>query len=116
MDRQRRQKKRKIQTGKEHLLGNLKDSTSRGMKDDGLSIWKKLCYKSQQHSAKLMQNQPNIVTRLNERNREENEKEIQRKEKEKAANGEWHCNGSIWHVLSSSFSGSSSKFLSTPQM
>ena len=44
-----------------------------------------------------MQNQPDIVTRLNEKNRVEKEKEIQRREKEKeeAANGEWHYNGEM---------------------
>ena len=117
IDRQRRQKQRNIQTGKEHLLGNLeakkgmrvlrqygrlttfshRDSISRGKEDDDLSEWKKYFDKSQYHSEKLMQNQPDIVTRLNAKSRLEKEKEIQRKEKEKetANHGEWHYNGEM---------------------
>ena len=74
-----------------------RDTISKRMKDDDLSEWQKFCDKSQQHSAKLLQNQPDIVKRLNEKNRVEKEKEIQRREKEKeeAANGEWHYNGEM---------------------
>jgi hypothetical protein len=74
-----------------------RDIISRRMKDDDLSEWKKFWDKSQQHSVKLMQNQPDIVTRLNEKNRVEKIKEVQRREKEKeeAENGEWHYNGEM---------------------
>ena len=115
VDKKRKRNKRKNQSGKEHLLENLKakngmrllrehgrliefshrDTISKRMKDDDLSEWQKFCDKSQQHSAKLLQNQPDIVKRLNEKNRVEKEKEIQRREKEEAANGEWHYNGEM---------------------
>ena len=72
-----------------------RDSTSRGKEDDDLSEWKKYFDKSKQHSEKLMQNQPDIVTRLNAKTRLEKEKEIQRKEKETANHGEWHYNGEM---------------------
>ena len=74
-----------------------RETISRRMKDDVLSEWKMFSDKSQQHSEKLMQNQPDIVTRINEKSRLEKEKEIQRREKEKvdASGGEWHYNGEM---------------------
>ena len=99
---------RKSHSGKNHLLENLKakqgmrllktfgplmkfsnrDTVPKVRKGDDLFEWKKFVSKSQRHSVKLAEKQPDIVKRINEKNREEKERD--RQKKEDTQNGEWH--------------------------
>jgi hypothetical protein len=70
-----------------------RDAVPKVRKGDDLFEWKKFISKSQRHSVKLKEKQPDIVERINEKNREEKERDRQKKEDTK--NGEWHYNGEM---------------------
>ena len=79
--------------------GPLKEFTrresGRGREDD-LWAWKKLMGKSKNHAKHLGEKQPDIVTKLNENDRIEKEKERIRKEKREAGEWDWHGESGEW--------------------
>ena len=105
IERHQKREKRKNRSGKEHLLENLR--AKKGMrlfKDDGniqafkrrgkINVDKMLNWQlqnSDKHKEKLENVHTDIVERLNQKRREEKEKDRKRKEEELL--GEWIYNG-----------------------
>ena len=65
-------------------------------KADDLWAWKKFMSKSQNHAEQLGRKQPDIVAKLNENARIEQEKERLRKEKAEAGEWDWHGESGEW--------------------
>ena len=65
-------------------------------KSDDEWVWRKFMRKSQKHAEQLCRNQPDIVEKINESNRIEQEKERLRKEKVEAGEWDWHGESGEW--------------------
>ena len=105
---------RKNQTGKEHLEGNLKAKKGMSLLNSEGSImefsrretghrkadeeleWKTFMGKSQKHAEQLGKKKPDIVEKINESNRIEQEKERLRQEKVKDGEWDWHGESGEW--------------------
>ena len=106
-EKYKKRESRKKRTGKEHLTQNL--NAKKGMrllieegrlrkfkgrsskKSDELQDWEKYIQKGSKYSQRLEILNPDIMTRINQKNRDRKEEERKRREKRKQ--GEWDQNG-----------------------